>query len=954
MRNLKNAVHLLVLLCLAVLLLCTAAAADHTVYVSATGTGDGTSAAAPVGSLSAAVGVLDGKGGRVVFVSPVTLSAAYTVPEQSGDLTFTAEGTGCLNLAANLTFEKNTNANLITLDLPIAASGERVIFGGYNSLHFTEKCEMATAIDFFGGVDAPEGTANITKYEAKNRALNAKCVTELPYSITVDNGNFATFAGGDRRTNINCLYGSIAAPITITINGGTFGRAVSFKQTSLNKNDNAISVSGMGILADDATLTITGGTFRAPVYVIGRSGVANSRAGGCSAITKSDRRYYAMDGDITVNITGGTFEGFEISAYQTGAGLTQVLRGNFDVTIGEGATFAAGTVIDATQVKAYTGENQKATLTYPAAMNLTVKRFDVVNGAAQTYDEPLRIACIGDSITQGTGAGSGAWDFETKAYPARLLELIEKNGGEAILGNYGIGGSTVMPTNNIWYNDMLNFKLTREECDADWFVIGLGTNDAYNTMVTDGQHARYEEMYTAFIKGYGDLATTKKVFTTSALYRSIKKYADDKNADDEKPKLSQRQSVLGAVNVRAMQRRATETLAQTSDKYVFVDLYALTFAEAMQVDSMGASGALLSGDMLHPHAAGYQNVYAPAIYNAIFNGVTEVEGFSTLDTVYVSDAGRIDGAGTADDPISYIEVAIAHLRPGSDAEVRVIGTQTVSTWLTAPDDLKSIRFVGVGDDATLALDGNSKMIRFRTDAAIDNLKLDYTGAGALFVVCNYHNVEITDSVTMPVVGVLTAGHAVYGGSEVYSVTDTDTRYFDTAAAGSSDADATVTVNGGNWRWIIGGNWRWKNYSPIGTYGGNLTVNLGGSAKVALSGDGQSGACGANYLTGTVTIETGVAMTGTLCDYATINTAGGIVFDCTKNTGSITVRTTDGGSVSRIVTGDFDGDGTFDVRDTLTVIGKLLNGGFTAADGAHYFGSSKISLRDVIWLLGRIA
>ena len=35
----------------------------------------------------------------------------------------------------------------------------------------------------------------------------------------------------------------------------------------------------------------------------------------------------------------------------------------------------------------------------------------MVNGAAQTYDEPLRIACIGDSITLGTGAGSGAWDF---------------------------------------------------------------------------------------------------------------------------------------------------------------------------------------------------------------------------------------------------------------------------------------------------------------------------------------------------------------------------------------------------------------------------------------------------------------------------------------------------------------------------------------------------------------
>ena len=940
MHKMRSFLYLCALVCLSAALICTAGAAERTVYVSNGGAGDGTSAASPVGTLGAAVAALDGEGGTVVFLSPILLSSAYTVPEQSGDLTFTAEGNGCLNLAADLTFAKNTNANLITFDLPISASGARVIFGGYNSLHFTAKCEMATAVDFFGGVDAPEGTANITSYEAQNLALNAKCVTELPYAITVDNGNFATFAGGDRRTNGSCLFGSIAAPIEITINGGTFGRAVSFKQTSLNKNDNAISVSGMGILADDATLTITGGTFRAPVYVIGRSGVGNSRAGGCSALTMSDSRYYAMDGDITLNITGGTFESFEISAYQTGTGLTQVLRGNFNVNISANPVFAAGTVLDATQVKAYDGKAEKAAVTMEKDYGLTIKRFDVVNGAAQTYDEPLRIACIGDSITQGTGAGTGAWDFETKSYPARLLELIEKNGGEAILGNYGIGGATVMTTNNIWYNDMLNFRLTREECDADWFVIGLGTNDAYNTMVTDGQYKRFGEMYTAFIKGYGDLSTTKKVFTTSALYRSITKGA-------------QRQSALGAVNVRAMQRRATETLA-ASDKYAFVDLYALTFAEGIEVDSKGASGALLSGDMLHPHAAGYQNVYAPAIYNAIFNGKTEVEGFSTLDTVYVSDTGRIDGAGTADDPISYMDVAIAHLRPGSDAEIRVVGEQTVSTWLTAPDDLASIKLVGVGDGATLALDGYSKMIRFRTDAAIDNLKLNFTGSGALFVVCNYHNVEITDSVTMPRQGVLIAGHAVYGGAEVYSVTNTDTRYFDSIEAGSGDADATVTVNGGYWNWIIGGNWRWKDYSPLCTYSGNLTIHIGAGVKVSLSSDGQSGVCGANYLTGSVKLVTAAPIAGTLCDYATITGPVGTTYDCTKNTGSITVETVGAGSVTRRVVGDFDESGVFDLRDTLTAISKLMNGGFTAADGAHYFGRSTITLHDVIWMLKKIA
>lgn len=919
--------------------LCTAAvfAAEQTVYVKDGGKGDGTSAASPLGTLNAAVSALGGKGGTVIACGDVTINAVTTIPEQSGDFTLTAADGGRLLQGNRLQLGKNTNDNTFTFDLPIVMTKTYpvFIFGGFNSVHFTDKCVVTNngangSLHFMGGVLAASGTAN------------AALVTTLPYSITVDGGDFCMFSAGTYRSSVTAPVGSIAAPVTITINGGTFGKAGSYDLTTNNKNYWDVSIADGLILADDATLNITGGTFNAPIFAQGRLDNVPATASETSALTASDRKYYAADGDIRINITGGTFNGGLISAYYTQAGYTQMLRGSFDVTIGAGATFAAGTVIDATQVKAYSGESKKATLTFPASMNIVPKRFDAVNGRTQTYEEPLRIACIGDSITQGTGAGSGAWDFETKAYPARLLELIEKNGGEAILGNYGIGGATVMPTNNIWYNDMLNFRLTREECDADWFIIGLGTNDAYNTMVTDGQHARFEEMYTAFVKGYGDLATTKKVFTTSALYRSIKKG-------------SQRQSVLGAVDVRAMQRRVTGTLAQQSDKYVFVDLYALTFAAAAQVDIKGAAGALLSGDMLHPHAAGYQNVYAPAIYNAIFNGVTEVEGFSTLDTVYVSNTGRIDGAGTADDPISYIEAAIARLCPGADAEVRVIGMQTVSTWLTAPDDLKSIRFVGVGSDATLALDTYGKMIRFRTDAAIDNLKLNYTGSGALFVTCNYHNVEITDSVTIPRGGVLIAGHAVYGGSEVYKVTtNEDTRYFDSVAAGSSNADAAITVSGGTWNWIIGGNWRWKAYSPICTYGGNLVMRIGGKAKVTVSSDGQSGVCGANYLTGTSTLVTDIKFAGTLRDHAAIRLEDGAAFDATKNTGSVAVQTTDGGSVSRILTGDFDGDGNLNVRDALTAIGKLLNDGFTAADGAHYFGTGKISLRDVVWLLGRIA
>ena len=86
--------------------LCTAAAfaADGaTVYVRDGGTGDGSSAASPLGTLNAAVSALGGKGGTVVACGDVTISDITTIPEQSGDFTLTAaDGATGLALARQM------------------------------------------------------------------------------------------------------------------------------------------------------------------------------------------------------------------------------------------------------------------------------------------------------------------------------------------------------------------------------------------------------------------------------------------------------------------------------------------------------------------------------------------------------------------------------------------------------------------------------------------------------------------------------------------------------------------------------------------------------------------------------------------------------------------------------------------------------------------------------------
>ena len=87
----KKLVFSLFVLMFSALIALTAFAADKTVYVKDGGTGDGTSAASPTGTISSAVSKLSGKGGTIVLVGDTTISSKTTLPEQSADITITSE-----------------------------------------------------------------------------------------------------------------------------------------------------------------------------------------------------------------------------------------------------------------------------------------------------------------------------------------------------------------------------------------------------------------------------------------------------------------------------------------------------------------------------------------------------------------------------------------------------------------------------------------------------------------------------------------------------------------------------------------------------------------------------------------------------------------------------------------------------------------------------------------------
>ena len=75
---------------------------------------------------------------------------------------------------------------------------------------------------------------------------------------------------------------------------------------------------------------------------------------------------------------------------------------------------------------------------------------------------PIRVACVGDSITEGT------------EYPADLWMLL---GANYTVGNFGVGGSTVSLKSLKPYMNQIAFQKAKEFLPSI-VVIMLGTNDA--------------------------------------------------------------------------------------------------------------------------------------------------------------------------------------------------------------------------------------------------------------------------------------------------------------------------------------------------------------------------------------------------------------------------------------------------------------------------------------------
>ena len=87
--------------------------------------------------------------------------------------------------------------------------------------------------------------------------------------------------------------------------------------------------------------------------------------------------------------------------------------------------------------------------------------------------DTIRVACVGNSITEGHGLK----DKKTEAYPARLQELL---GDHYLVQNFGLSGHTLMTgTDRPYMNDKKWHRFQKAlASNPDIVTIKLGTNDS--------------------------------------------------------------------------------------------------------------------------------------------------------------------------------------------------------------------------------------------------------------------------------------------------------------------------------------------------------------------------------------------------------------------------------------------------------------------------------------------
>ncbi len=463
------------------------------------------------------------------------------------------------------------------------------------------------------------------------------------------------------------------------------------------------------------------------------------------------------------------------------------------------------------------------------------------------YDgNKLKIACIGDSITQGTGVS----DQVNDSYPGQLQDLL---GDNYVVGNFGKASSYVLKADSQFNTDYtakphLSYTNTTQYADSlafepDVVVIMLGTNDMRH-MLSDAAKAEFKETLKELVKIYEVLPSVKKIYLCSNIhvYTSVMAYQ---------------------LSSGEMSRLVKETAEMAGCEYL--DVNGITY-DYMNVYMH------YTGDRLHPRKEGYAEM-AKVIEAGIRGKDVDVTVPALSDTgvVYVRDGGAADGKGaTPETAINDIAKAAGLLRE-SGGTIVVCGPLTIghNTFMPNTDERITVTSVYNGVDYRTTASAKINMeynIYLGGDMTFDNVDLHTVNTNLIFV-CNYHNVTIGEgfsstvestSVKFPVFVV-----GINAGNEGVPVSAMD-----------FGGECDIVINGGEWQYLRAGNRRQNSGYPIGRIleGASVTVTVNGGTFHDGGSTAPSSATGMNSVYGTCTlVVNGGTFNSDLCGVGRVGT-----------------------------------------------------------------------------------
>ena len=125
----------------------------------------------------------------------------------------------------------------------------------------------------------------------------------------------------------------------------------------------------------------------------------------------------------------------------------------------------------------------------------------------ENYTAAIRVACVGDSITQGVGASRG------QSWPDQVRRML---GEKWDVKNFGVSGTTLMNSGDNPYQKQGAFN-NAKAFNPDVVVIALGTNDTKPQNWTNFT-GHFEADYTDMVRQFAELPGKPRIFVCRPPY----------------------------------------------------------------------------------------------------------------------------------------------------------------------------------------------------------------------------------------------------------------------------------------------------------------------------------------------------------------------------------------------------------------------------------------------------